>query len=759
MGGYGFVASSEAEANTYLNFGCSAPEVALHLCNYYGTSIPEPSRVLTDVGRALVLQRVREAAFERLILDRAAANRDRSASWPASTAMSCINPGGTVRPPLANLYRALPAEQPSNEEVGDPLGNAASRLRISGNYPPISILAKFRAAGNVLGSGNMVRALLFYDQLNEVQRTRCTTAAQRAGSECVDVANQESRLERSYPAVLGTGVDRTAIKNALYDVLGARGSGTDAQRRARGRTRYSTGVEGWDLGELEKAIADNLGAGVTGDTGASTAVNGRLRTARDSLSTQVTALRDTYTAGLDAKATQVCGRSLEDFIRNDSNVVRQVFADATVQERGLMRAVLCENKFATAHRTDGFSCYGVTHATGSGGERVTRVARNDSGFPFSSGTFYEIVTPPTPPGGASTVRMTLKVQSSLPAAEADALRERMRTAAQNFFNCQTGGGTPPVTSLNVGTPPAFAAHGMPSVAACPPNGAAMQTPPMQFEIGFVAAPRPTAAERTQISNCEQNTVASAQTWSRCASLLPRISIHRCYNADLPAGSATDCAAAKSYKIGLCTRTVDMRRRAGAGSTANAYWGGNIDEYLDNVSQPSPDPVPSPSPNPARDAAVATATTACAALGGDDCAQARCRAGRLTARPPIHCFTDRQRDDLCENRVDRDTLVPNPPVGADGRGKSTSPPEGDASYNREDSGNYTANTDTPTVLHEVGHLVALPDEYLDPSYAFSPPGEHDSMMNGSGPNARFYPRHLQQILQPSISCPTGSGARP
>ncbi len=717
--------------------------------------------------------------MEKLILERAAANRNRSSAWPPSASLSCL-PGNT--PDIGALYRNLPAEQPTDNMITNPYYDEVTRLNAIGYPDAMRTLQKFRAVGNTLTSGNLVRALLFSDQIDEWQQTECATAAQQAASRCVDLDNQESRLNRSYPALFGPGVDRAPLRSAVQEVLAARVTGNDtgvaSVRTARGRARYQAGLENTDLSELEKEVADNLSAAQLGDPAEAGVVMERLRAARTGLNTAITSVRDGYVASLDASAARVCSKSLEDFIREDSNVVRQALADSSEPERGLMRAVLCESNFATANTHDRTSCYGVNFTTGSGGERVTRVGRARSGFPYGSNNAYEIVTPPNPPGGPSTVRMTLKMVSNIPEEDtpedtsvtppiparpgARTLRARMQQTAQNFFNCQTGGGTPPVTSLNVGTPPAFPVEGMPAVASCPPGGASMRTPPVQFEIGFASAPAMTDVQSKAAAACRDNTIPSADTWTTCSPLVPRVTLHRCYNADLPAASRSDCRAIREFRVGQCVETVDMRRRAGAGSTGDARWGSDMDDYLENVSRPTPDPEPPAAADPTRDAAVSACATE-----ADECARARCVAGTMRERPPIHCFTDEMRADFCEGRVNRETLEPNlplaPDAGAGGRSRGVPlPPEGDARFNRQNSSNYTETTDAPTVIHEVGHLLGLGDEYLDPKRSFSPPGEHDSMMNRSGPGSRFYPRHLQQILEPASTCPlpaTGSAASP
>ena len=78
-----------------------------------------------------------------------------------------------------------------------------------------------------------------------------------------------------------------------------------------------------------------------------------------------------------------------------------------------------------------------------------------------------------------------------------------------------------------------------------------------------------------------------------------------------------------------------------------------------------------------------------------------------------------------------------------------PPVGDPSLNRADSGNLTLNSKLGTLRHEVLHKLGLKDEYIDPGMPFNPIGEDNSIMRYSRhPNAKLYPRHLDELIAPT-----------
>jgi hypothetical protein len=86
--------------------------------------------------------------------------------------------------------------------------------------------------------------------------------------------------------------------------------------------------------------------------------------------------------------------------------------------------------------------------------------------------------------------------------------------------------------------------------------------------------------------------------------------------------------------------------------------------------------------------------------------------------------------------------------------SKNPPAVDGRYDRENADNYTLNSRSGTVIHEMAHALGLPDEYQDPAYPFLPQGEHDSIMNASNhPQASFKSRHIKRLLEP-LSCHRG-----
>jgi hypothetical protein len=195
---------------------------------------------------------------------------------------------------------------------------------------------------------------------------------------------------------------------------------------------------------------------------------------------------------------------------------------------------------------------------------------------------------------------------------------------------------------------------------------------------------------------------------------PTVTLHTCYRSELPEPQNTQCSGGRNYMLTRCRDTLHLWKRQGR-IGGDSLRGFDLDDYLDNISRPAgPSPTPAPSP-----------------------------AASSSPLPDFLGMNEAQINQYCELRY---PVTPRPGT----------------SYDRSDSGNYAMSQVGPgMVLHEVGHLMGLRDEYYDTIYPFSPQGEHDSMMNNSrNPAARIFPRHLRVFLEPG-SCPASaaSGAGP
>ena len=80
---------------------------------------------------------------------------------------------------------------------------------------------------------------------------------------------------------------------------------------------------------------------------------------------------------------------------------------------------------------------------------------------------------------------------------------------------------------------------------------------------------------------------------------------------------------------------------------------------------------------------------------------------------------------------------------------------DPSINRADAGNWNTAVSPNTIHHEIGHLLNLEDEYLDPRYPFNARGGRNSVMSSGN---SLLPRHLRQMIAPKY-CHTACGRRP
>jgi hypothetical protein len=169
---------------------------------------------------------------------------------------------------------------------------------------------------------------------------------------------------------------------------------------------------------------------------------------------------------------------------------------------------------------------------------------------------------------------------------------------------------------------------------------------------------------------------------------PQIKVSRCVRSELPADKVSDCQAARDFRIDQCMSTYKLRQSLG-GKTADSRYGKDLDQVWEGE-------------------------------GG---------AGEGSA-PGAKALdflkeTEAQLRERCGREI---------------------PPAGDHRNNRANSGHYETAIAPSTLVHEVGHLMGLPDEYKDPNYPFSPLGEHDSIMNNSNnPSSVLYPRHIAQMM--------------
>jgi len=84
-------------------------------------------------------------------------------------------------------------------------------------------------------------------------------------------------------------------------------------------------------------------------------------------------------------------------------------------------------------------------------------------------------------------------------------------------------------------------------------------------------------------------------------------------------------------------------------------------------------------------------------------------------------------------------------------------------NWQNAGNYTADTDDATIMHETGHALGLADEYTAdyyPAHALGEDGNlscNSTMASTRGNCHKIYPRHLKEIIRPSLICPKDPGS--
>jgi hypothetical protein len=679
--GYGFYASSEAEAADAFRFGCTDADLREYVsngCHRPVDSATSANALVTDAMRAFLLQRIREHRYEWITLQRAAIGPDRNPPpLPA-----CLAPNAN----LEGLMSRLPPTQPSDADI-----EAATE-------PHKSELGKFRTAANTLTSGNLIRAAMTYDILKQSYDASChgAPAPGDAATNCTDLQNQIQRVEAAFPSIFSTSIhqfqgtevasfgdeERQPLTDAVKELLGSRfpQATSTAQRIARGNSIYAQKIGGGGadaLSDLEKLVADAARDATTPAANTPAGTRAAMASALAHLNAAIDGVRSHYgRTALAVKLNHVCDTTLDSELTTDPNTVRQALMDLPEDQRQVAQAVLCQSHALQFARPLS-ACEGVTR----NGDTTT-VRRWDHSYPYASFVKETITHPAAPPGSPPVVSTTIDLVADGNVTNPEALRARMEHDANAWYNCQVGQ-IPSMTGI----------QGFKDVPHCPKNPG-MDKPPVKFDIHFKLV---SAAQATE----------------------PKVYLHKCYNAELSGDDRWNCRAVRQHTVKRCTDTFKLWQRNGR-MGGSARWGVDLDDVLDNISRPPPNP-PAPDPNP-------------------------------SPRSPL----DRWREHVHE--MAPACTPPDNPLTASAAQSARfcdcfAPPEGDPANDRQDSGNYTQATEPSVVIHEVGHDMALPDEYIDPTYPISPIGEHDSVMNtGDGDTGRIYPRHLRQILAPD-QCPS------
>jgi hypothetical protein len=562
-GGYGYLAESEAEAYERLQFGCSEENLAAYqatACQSPATG-SAPTRAQAEAALLpLVIQDLQRHEAEYLIFQ-ANALGTRLSPLP-----DCLRPD----PALERLPSSLPSALPRNASLRA-LPEAERET-----------LNRYRATASPLLSDEMLRALLFDDQIRTNLRTYCRgDVGPYATSFCTDLRNNQDRLQRSFPALFSSaaGSLRDSLRSATQELLGARfpEARTSEARIRRGRALYEQGISagaGADaLSELEtrisSAILDSARAPEGREGTAPSEERSALQGAVSRMNEAFRGLRAGQLSRVQADFAALCSRSnLEETLQRNPNLVRQMLSDASPERRAAAQLLLCGTAALRSVRTR-TTCEGVARDPRTGN---VRVRRDDWSFPYVSSLNYQITPPRRPPADAPTeisTTVAIRADSGLDPAEVSTMLARMGEQTNGYFNCMSGQNR----ELR-GVP------GLSDRSTCPPRPE-MADPPVRFNIQFVQTPPAPAVQ-------------------------PIVALHRCYNAELAGAARTDCNAIRDHAITQCRETIELWQRQGRVG-GSARYAPDIQELIDNLALEPRARTASPSPAP--DSAAPASTSA------------------------------------------------------------------------------------------------------------------------------------------------------
>lgn len=504
-GGYGYLASSEAEGDSVLTFGCSEEDRRNYVSRACPTPLPpgaDPEAALSSTAEATVTGLLQEQVAEYMVMQAGATTDTRPVGLEFGT---CIEPGsGTGR-----LQGALPTR------AG--LGTA----------PASATARKFASVANQFQRDNLARALMMSDQLERRVQVSCSTEVQRAANRglCTNLQNMLMRIDTAYPSLFGfrsravdglsggasgmpgTELFRDAVKR-LIGTHGADGSSAEA-RLQRGSGFYESAMNASsDVNALPGLERRFISAE---DEAASTGAPASLRSAQTALNDAAEQLNREYLARVRADARGLCGLDLRRMAVVYPNVVRQMLLDLPAERRALVQAVLCRMTGALARTQFLEQCDGVSLAPDTPGRRELRVSRTMWDFPYSSQNNFTLSRPFSPPAAPYEVVLDVNIAADPDVTgDLDALAAQWGQRAVGYFNCQSG------------QAPTYAPASGP-VRACPPDPANRVPPGVRFRVNV-------------------HRVAASSTAP------PLLRVHRCYRAELRAPDNTNCDRVRAFRV-------------------------------------------------------------------------------------------------------------------------------------------------------------------------------------------------------------------
>ncbi len=522
-GGYGFIASSEAEGSAHLAFGCTAEEVSGYWSDYCrargssrSTRSTDLSRFVTDTARPLLAARLREQTYEYLGIQHWAAQR-----WtgPALSRPECLPGTSTLPEDLARLPDSPPLDLEIQAAVD----------------PRRTLLGKARAASLQYLPTNLLRALALGDQLdNAAQRFQCASAPSNPPPRCIDLRNHLARLKSAYPVLWGQTsaqfvlerdefgpLERVVpLRETLHRLIGAEGAPPGAsvdEITARGRGLYEAATRSIDarsLPGLERRIQDAARAAT--ETGAPAP----LRAAFDGAYGATRELRTDYRGDVRAGVNLLCDEifgGLGGLVISYPNVVRQALIEMNEEERSLARAVLCSS--SVFERTRPLrQCQGVSGGPLPGSSPV-KVDRVTYSWPYQASEGYTIRRPRPEDAIEIDLNVNVLADSGLDAAEVSSTLAAWQRRAEDWYNCnaEAAAAYTPVSGTY--------SH------SCPPSPSMRRAPPVRFRI---------RATPVELENARR----------------PTIRLHQCYRLELLEPDNTDCGKIRDYLLKRCRERGD-----------------------------------------------------------------------------------------------------------------------------------------------------------------------------------------------------------
>lgn len=797
IGGYGYVGLSEAESYSSFNFECETEDINRYLecssglLNPWSTDRRYIINLAKSVSSPILLQRLREKMAEKFILEYAALtkakNRTHNALGPLP---QCLQEGSKrkknekkagsyattddTRNNLTSLYKSLPGGITEEEEFKS-LSPEARRTR-----------NKFNSILNSYSSGNLLRSVLLHDQLIEQHKHHCKGTTKFNLNVYTDLTNQINRIRESYPLLYEEnndlpyevntttarrhGKDKPTrkrrrfcdykenpktkkMKNSIYDLLGSSydlpGVKPQKDGRKKGKQRYEahtniTNVGGNVYKDFEADVSKKIKAAFDANEKKSQGLKlskkeKRLAKAFSNLNKSITNIQLNYKKLLSKRMKGICKLKLNEVVKKFPNVVRQAMADFGPENKGLMKAVLCSTNLRKKI-TPKAQCAGV-YKTTTEDTNDTIVKRYSTSWPYGSYHGYQIKRSKSNPDAPPVVKMNVNFPTTItPESKAKRFIEQYKKNVEDYYNCSSGITPPhhfgPVTTGCFNVEKSQCTNDMQETFPKMPCPQIKGMEKIKFEFSFNPVFPCKEGQTSDKNNCYNK--MSDVKW-------PKFNLHNCYNPDIDSKEkVTDCDEVKKHSRKTFTKYYQQIRKTGRGPVnPDAV---EFDDYLDNINSPfakGTDIMKNKCSK--KDQNINASTDHCDELlakvdikGKNFNCKSNCiKAVQLCRFPKYECLSDQMIERLVTGQYDDKT----------GTWDNPEKPAGHPIYNRANSNNLSTTVTLGTFIHEVGHKLNLKDEYKDPTKPFAPQGEHDSLMNHSDQESKFYPRHLKKILEP------------